>query len=139
MFRLFAHIRLFALVALVAALGVRGAVPAGYMLDRSGEDASIVIRLCGTGEGHQLVFDPEKRELRTVGSEDGSSDSDDLTEDGTCPYAVTAAFDLPHTPPAVAPPLGFGMPLLRARPYARPMADDPVHAPLPARGPPVHV
>jgi len=44
------HLRLLALLVLVAGLGVRGAVPAGYMVDTA-ENGSVIIRICGDGAG----------------------------------------------------------------------------------------
>ena len=103
------------------------------MLDNA-EDGSVIIRLCGDGDGRLMQLDPVKGELTEVPAQPDDADEDDSV---TCPYAMTAAFDLPHTPPVVQPPAAFGLPLLGARPYARPLTERPAFAPLPARGPPV--
>lgn len=131
---LFRQLRLMAILLAVAVLGVRGAVPAGYMPGQA-EDGRITIRLCGDGVGRLMQLDPVRGELTEL-----PASPDDAGEDGvTCPYALTAAFDLPHTPPAAEPPAYFGLPRLGARPYARPLTERPALAPLPARGPPVLV
>ena len=62
---LFRHLRLFALLLLVAGLGVRGAVPAGYMVDTA-DNGGIIIRICGDGAGSLMRLDPEAGTLEKL-------------------------------------------------------------------------
>ncbi|RAN31870.1 hypothetical protein HY3_16260 [Hyphomonas pacifica] len=132
------HLRTLALLLIVAGLGVRGAVPSGYMLD-SAADGSIIIRLCGDGAGRLMRLDPQTRTLTSLPADydPDAPPTDDQTDQPDCPYAVTAAFDLPHTPSLLVQPAAFGLPLLGARPYAVPLRERPIDSRLPARGPPL--
>ena len=102
---LFRHLRLFALLLLVAGLGVRGAVPAGYMVDTA-DNGGIIIRICGDGAGSLMRLDPEAGTLEKLPDDfDPHAPADtDASDTSTCPFALTAAFDLPHTPPALPAP-----------------------------------
>ena len=135
---LFRHLRTLALLLIVAGLGVRGAVPSGYMLD-SAEDGRIIVRLCGDGMGQMMQLNPESRTLTALPADydPDAPPADDQADQPDCPYAVTAAFDLPNTPPLLIQPVAFGLPLLGARPYAVPLTQRPIDSLLPPRGPPL--
>ena len=135
---LFRHLRLFALLLLVAGLGVRGAVPAGYMVDTA-DNGGIIIRICGDGAGSLMRLDPEAGTLEKLPADfDPHAPADtDASDTSTCPFALTAAFDLPHTPPALPAPAEFGLPRLGASLYVLPLTQRPIDTRLPARGPPL--
>lgn len=136
------YLRITALLLVMACFGVRGAVPAGYMLDTAA-DGSLIVRLCADSNAH--ITQPHHMAGHMPGHvmdgkmhhspEDGIPASDEAS--GTCPYALSVSFDVPTAAPAFQLPAFFGLPLLGARPYARPLIDRPAIAPLPARGPPV--
>ena len=135
---LFRHLRLLALLVLVAGLGVRGAVPAGYMVDTA-ENGSVIIRICGDGAGSLMRLNPEAGTLQKLPDDydpDAPVDTD-ASDTSTCPYALTAAFDLPQTPPALPAPIEFGLPRLGASLYVLPLTQRPIDTRLPARGPPI--
>ena len=140
--RLLQRIRFYAVMLLVAALGVRGAVPSGYMLDEAQDGRGLVIRMCGSGGNHEVYLDLTRGEYRDVkdaaAPKDPASPSKDDDQDSPCPFALNAAVDLAQ-PTLFYTPALFGPPQLGTRPYIREIASDPVSAPLPARGPPVLV
>ena len=130
--------RFYAVMLLVAALSVRGAVPSGYMLDQAEDGRGLVIRMCGAGGGtHDVWLDLTTGKVGEVpDTQDTGGDDDD--DCAPCPFALNAALDVADPPLFRAPDL-FGPPLIGAKPYVREIASDPVAAPLPARGPPVRV
>ena len=135
---LFRHLRLLALLVLVAGLGVRGAVPAGYMVD-TGEDGSVIIRICGDGAGALMRLDPEAGTLEKLPADydtDAPPADSSLPDTATCPFALTAAFDLPPEP-ALPAPAEFGLPRLGNSLYTVPLGQRPIDTRLPARGPPL--
>ncbi|WP_339679834.1 DUF2946 family protein [uncultured Hyphomonas sp.] len=134
---LFRHLRLFALLLLVAGLGVRGAVPAGYMVDTA-DNGGIIIRICGDGAGSLMRLDPEAGTLEELPADfDPHAPADtDASDTSTCPFALTAAFDLPPAP-ALPAPAAFGLPRLGASLYVLPLTQRPIDTRLPARGPPL--
>jgi len=64
--RLLQRIRFYAVMLLVTALGVRGAVPSGYMLDEAQDGRGLVIRMCGSGGNHEVYLDLTRGEYRDV-------------------------------------------------------------------------
>ncbi|MEZ5998654.1 MAG: hypothetical protein R3B98_08170 [Hyphomonas sp.] len=134
------QVRFYAVMLLVAALSVRGAVPSGYMLDEAQDGRGIVIRMCGGGGGtHEVYLDLTRGKIGDVPDKPAPKDSGDDDSNAPCPFALNAAMDLTETPAFQAPAALFGPPLLGAKLYVREIASDPVAAPLPARGPPVRV
>ena len=135
---LFRHLRMLALLVLVAGMGVRGTVPAGYMVDTA-EDGGVIIRICGDGVGALMRLDPEAGTLEKLPDDydpDAPSHDSDLPDTATCPFALTAMFDLPQTP-ALPSPVEFGLPRLGASLYVVPLSQRPIDTRLPARGPPL--
>ncbi|MEZ5945307.1 MAG: hypothetical protein R3C13_10845 [Hyphomonas sp.] len=133
------QVRFYAVMLLVAALSVRGAVPSGYMLDEAQDGRGIVIRMCGAGGGaHDVYLDLTRGKIGEVPDKSGSQDDGDDDSTAPCPFAMNAAVDVTE-PPAFHAPALFGPPQIGARIYVRQIASDPVTAPLPARGPPVLV
>lgn len=135
----FGHFRRLAiLTAMVAVLCVRGALPAGYMPDRSAEDGSLIIRICGGLDERFMRLDPETGRLTPIAP--GEAPAETPGEDGdaghgSCPFALTAAFDLPPPARDLSPP-AFRRLQLASRPYHPPIARRPAAAPPPPRGPP---
>lgn len=120
-------------------VGLRGMVPAGYMPDRSPIDGSIIIRMCGGIDDHYMALDPETGTLKTVGDPDKSpAGPQDHNSKSTCPFALTAMFDVPKDE-ALIQTAFFGPPLLSAVPVVTAPETSPARPPLPARGPPVRV
>lgn len=128
----FRHAPRVLVVLLALVLGARGMVASGYMLDRSAEDGTIIVRMCGL-DGRDMVLDLETGALTEPGEED-APDPDEAH--ATCPYAMTALFDLP-LPATDWQRAAFGPPMLGDRPVLQPARRSPAHAPLPARGPPL--
>lgn len=113
-------------------------VASGYMLDRSAEDGTIIVRMCGGLGGHDMVLDLRTGELTEPG-ETGDAPAPEGGDEAqaTCPFAMTALFDVPAPAPDWSR-AAFGPPLLGDRPVPGPLRPAPASAPLPARGPPVH-
>jgi hypothetical protein len=135
---LFRHLRLFALLLLVAGLGVRGAVPAGYMVDTA-DNGGIIIRICGDGAGSLMRLNPTAGTLEKLPDDFdpyAPPADTDAVDSSTCPFALTAAFDLPPAP-ALPAPAAFGLPRLGASLYVLPLRQRPIETRLPARGPPL--
>lgn len=135
---LFHHLRLFALLLLVAGLGVRGAVPAGYMVDTA-DNGGIIIRICGDGAGTLMRLDPTSGTLEKLpdGYDPDAPPADtDVAPTATCPFALTAAFALPDTPTLPAP-VQFSLPRLGTSLYVLSLTERPIDTRLPARGPPL--
>ena len=131
--------RFLLLMALVLAMSARGAVPDGYMVDRSASDGSLIIRICGGLDDRFMRLDPETGQLSPVqpgGMPADLPENEDTGTHGTCPFALTAVFDLPQ-PAALAGPAAFGQILLAGRVYHPPLVPSPASAPLPPRGPPL--
>lgn len=129
--------RIALVVALALLLGVRSIVPTGYMVDTSGEDGQLIIRMCGGMGDRFMSFNPSTGALTPVGKSDGPSpaapDADD--EASSCPFALTALADVPRSPTVVIAGL-FGPPLMAARPVPS-APTDPAFLPVPpVRGPP---
>ena len=123
------------LLALV--VGLRGMVPTGYMLDRAPADGSVIIRMCGGVDDHYMSFDPETGALRDVG-DPGKAPAKPADHDtkSTCPFALTAMFDMPKDE-ALLQLAFFGPPLLGDVPVIAAPETRPARPPLPPRGPPV--
>ena len=125
------------LLALV--IGVRGMVPSGYMLDRADADGSVIIRLCGGVNDRFMAFNPETGAMEETGDPDKApADPQDQDAKSTCPFALTATFDVPKDD-AVLQLAFFGPPLLSAVPVIATPDSRAARPPLPARGPPVRV
>ena len=123
------------LLALV--VGVRGMVPTGYMLDRSADDGRIVMRLCGGIDDRFVAFNPETGAMEDVGDPDKSPASPkDHDAKSTCPFALTATFDVPKDD-ALIQTAFFGPPLLADVPIVAAPDARAARPPLPPRGPPV--
>ena len=109
------------LLALV--VGVRGMVPTGYMLDRSADDGRIVMRLCGGIDDRFVAFK-------------SPASPKDHDAKSTCPFALTATFDVPKDD-ALIQTAFFGPPLLADVPIVAAPDARAARPPLPPRGPPV--
>ena len=146
----------FAFMALVA---MRGLVPDGYMIDRSAETGSIVLRICGGLHEHDHA--PSKAQTPVdhhqmhghgghdqtsmtspVPASSGDEPMGDMSGDEfagpMCPFALTALMDAPVTPQLPGPYV-FGAPLLGGEPFYEPVVILATRPPLPPRSPPFYV
>lgn len=149
-------------VALCLAILVRAAIPAGWMPVADAEHGGIALKLC---PGHVVaapseppgrhLHDPGMHEMgdsashgmdpsnRAVVQDDAENTQDTHKRrpyrdyDGiTCPFALTAIFDLPRDE-ALLQLAFFGPPLLGDAPVIAVPETRPARPPLPPRGPPV--
>jgi len=136
-FRPARHVFILLMALLIA---MRGAVAQGYMLDRSAEDGTITIRMCGGLETRLMRFDPETGALSNLpAGQDDVPDQPPPSDEApgeSCAFALGATTILPAPPagpglPLDGPPLLAGKPLFDA---PKPRAEGPS---LPPRGPPV--
>lgn len=118
-----------ALVLMLAALGVRGLTPSGFMLDRDPSDGTVLVRMCAaSATGGEPVH------VR-VALPNGETDDGQSAETAGCPYALASAPVVPVAP--FAAPAPRFEPIVVAAPLARAPELQPLHGtPPPARGPP---
>lgn len=129
------------ITAICLLMVMRGAVPAGYMLERSSETDSILIRICGGLGDRMMSFNPHTGKMSAIdadqpGEPAGPQDDDRTMASDTCPYASTSVFDLALSPEAFLA-AAFGLPLLGGLPVVNTVSNWRSHAPLPPRGPPI--
>ena len=129
------------ITAMCLLMVMRGLVPSGYMLDRSPEADSILIRICGGFGERMMSLDPHTGKMSRIdadapGAPAVPQDDGRMAASDTCPYASTSVIDLPLSPEAFLAAV-FGPPLLGGLPVINTVATWRAHAPLPPRGPPV--
>ena len=112
---------------------LRALVPTGYMLER-GADGTITVEICGSFGTRLMAFDPVTGEMSELPQDQPSA------PDGhaSCAFALSAVATPPE-PAFTVSPVRFPRLMLGDRPVVAPVLGQPVHAPLPARGPPLSV
>lgn len=142
-FGLAARLQAFALCLAVILIGVRGLVPAGYMIDTSA--GAPVLRLCGGfaehGQ-HRAASPSNESHAHHQHTGDSMPSGPDMPGDhdigAMCPFALSAVFDLPVLLDEAVLSL-FGPPLLGGEPFFAPVRAYAVRPALPPRGPPLSV
>lgn len=122
-----------ACMILLAGFMLRALVPTGYMLER-GADGTITVEICGSFGTRLMAFDPVTGEMSEL-PEDQPGAPESHT---TCAFALNAVVTPPESTLSVSP-AHFARLMLGDRPVVAPELRQPVHAPLPARGPPLSV
>ena len=134
-----APMRFWLITAVSLLMVMRALVPTGYMLDRSAEAGDIVIRICGGTTERFMSLNPHAGSMTEVDGDETPAPpppNDTTSPSATCPFALTAVFDL-SLPPDMLLAAIYGPPLLGDRPVINTLAYRRARAPLPARGPPV--
>lgn len=138
--RLGAAVRFGIITAIALLMVVRGLVPTGYMLDRSPDADSIVIRICGGFGERMMSLDPHSGKMSEITVDEHGAPTlphdDDRAASDTCPYATTSVFDLPLAPDVFLAAV-FGPPLLGGQPVINTVSHWRAHAPFPPRAPPI--
>lgn len=121
-------------VLLIVSMVVRGLVPTGYMIERSGETGKLMVHICGAAPGAEYVVLDEKTGKWSLTSE--PQENSDRTDNSTaCEFAISIiGADLAEAPAVIMK--AFGLPLLAGRIFFEQHYKRPVRPPLPARGPP---
>ncbi len=121
----------------LAAMILRGLVPAGYMLagpTHAGEFISVQICRGGSGEGNATVYlNPETGKYVDPDEEPDGSDSD---PDAACPFALTAHIALPSLLADTGPAF-LTIPVQRAASVATIPGRGLAAPPPPPRAPPL--
>jgi hypothetical protein len=136
-----AAMRFWIITAVSLLMVMRGLVPAGYMLDRTPDTESIVIRVCGGFGERMMSLDLHTGKMSSMdvehpGTPTGPHDDDHKVASDACPYATTSVFALPLSPGVFLAAV-FGPPLLGGEPVTSTVSNWRAHAPLPPRGPPI--
>jgi len=122
-----------ACMILLVGFVLRAIVPTGYMLER-GADGTVTVEICGSFGARLMAFDPVTGEMSELPEEAPGAPDDHAG----CAFALNAV-TTPPEPVLSVSPVSFARLMLGDRPVVAPELGQPVHAPLPARGPPLSV